>query len=141
MHVGGERRWRRAPRQPALLLADFGQGQPEPAELLRHRRKQIFGLAQLVEILVEKPVLTVVTGSPLRATLQQIVGQQRTDRRGHSAHPVMLFGFWRSPRSRPDLIPTLDRAASRPAYCRNRQERPGRHMRVLTIAALVSAPR
>src|SRR6266404_4817457 len=112
MHVGGERRWRRAPRQPALLLADLGQGQPEPAELLRHRRKQILGLAQLVEIFEEEPVLTVVTGSPLGTALQQIIGQQRTDRRGHSAHPVMLLGFWRPPRPRPDLIPTLDRATS-----------------------------
>src|SRR6266404_4503881 len=75
MHVGGERRWRRAPRQPALLLADLGQGQPEPAELLRHRRKQILGLAQLGEIFEEESVLTVVTGSPLSTALQQIVGK------------------------------------------------------------------
>src|SRR5258708_7153444 len=68
MHVGGERRWRRAPRQPALLLANFAQGQAEPAELLGHRRKQILGLAQLVEIFEEEPVLPVVAGSALGAS-------------------------------------------------------------------------
>jgi hypothetical protein len=55
--------------------------------------QQILGLAQLVEIFEEEPVLTVVTSSPLRTALQQIVGQQRTDRRDHSAHPVVfIFG-------------------------------------------------
>ena len=105
-----------AERRASRLLADLGQGQPEPAELLRHRRNQILGFAQLVEIFEEEPVLTVVTGSPLSTALQQIVGQHRTDRRDHSAHPVVLLGFWRSPQSRPDLIPTLDRAASRPGH-------------------------
>src|SRR6266436_194478 len=75
MHVGGECGWRRAPRQPALLLADFAQGQPEPAEFLRHRRQQILGLPQLVEIFEEEPVLAVVAGGALGAALQQVVGQ------------------------------------------------------------------
>src|SRR6266550_2831392 len=32
VHIGGECGWRRAPRQPALFLADLGQGQPQPAK-------------------------------------------------------------------------------------------------------------
>src|SRR5215469_2052116 len=53
MHIYGERGGCRAPRESALLMANLGQCQPESAELFGHRREQIVGLAQLVEIFEE----------------------------------------------------------------------------------------
>src|SRR5712671_4761303 len=83
MHVGGECGWRGAPRQPPLLLADLGQGQAQPAELLRHRRKQKFGFPQLFKIFEKEPVLPVISSSALSAPLQELIGQHRAAWLGH----------------------------------------------------------
>src|SRR5262252_9265183 len=73
VHIGGESGRRRAARQPALFPTNLSQCQPQPAKFYGHCCKQIFGLAQLVEILKEKPVFAVIAGGALGATLQQII--------------------------------------------------------------------
>src|SRR5262249_12018179 len=91
MHIDGERGRRRAPRQPALLLANLRQCQAEPTEFLWYRRKQILGLAELVEILEKEPVLPVVPRGALGAALQQVIGQHRTDRPDHHTYPLLYY--------------------------------------------------
>jgi hypothetical protein len=56
-----------------LLAANFSQSQPEPAEFLRHRGKQIFCFPQLFEIFQKKPVLPIISSSSLSTTLQQLI--------------------------------------------------------------------
>src|SRR5262252_4952773 len=75
MHVDAQCSWRRAPCQPALFPANLDERQPEPAEFLRHRRQQVSGFTQLVEIFKKEAVVPVVAGGSLRAPLQEIVGQ------------------------------------------------------------------
>src|SRR5215472_12351636 len=97
MHIYGKRGRRRAPREPALLMANLGQCQRESAELFGYRREQILGLAQLVEIFEEKPVLSIVSGSSLGTTLQQFVRQHRIALRNRH-HRLPAEGYpWLTP--------------------------------------------
>jgi hypothetical protein len=57
----------------------------QSAEFFRYRRKQVLGLAQLVEIFEEKPIS-----------------------RGRSRLRAGRSNYWQSPRSRPDVTPTPD---------------------------------
>src|SRR5690348_8634310 len=97
MHVEAERCRCRAPRQATLLLANFGERQSEPAEFLWHRREQIIGLAQFLEIFKKEPVLAVVDRGAPRATLQEIFGQDQVVRhnvssvRDGTAYPVLSY--------------------------------------------------
>ena len=84
VHVGRQRGGRRAVGQAALLAADLGQRHPEPAELARDRHLQVAGLLQLLEVLVEEAVLTVVAGGALPAARDQLVGQHGRNGSGGS---------------------------------------------------------
>ena len=63
VHVDRERRRRRVVAKAPLLAHDFGQRAARAAELRRHRQQQVARLAQLLEVLGEKPVLASYCGA------------------------------------------------------------------------------
>src|SRR5262245_21621732 len=71
VHVDRDRGGRRAIRQPGLLAADGCQVQAATAELRRHRRDEVAGGLQLVEVFLEKAVVAVVSRGALAAALEK----------------------------------------------------------------------
>jgi hypothetical protein len=51
VHVCGQGGGRRTIRQTALLVADFGQGHPQPTDLAGDRQLEVAGLLQFLEVL------------------------------------------------------------------------------------------
>ncbi|MQA90993.1 MAG: protein kinase, partial [Gemmatimonas sp.] len=70
MHVDPECGRRGKVGEPALLSADLRQGVAAPAQLLGHGDREVVGVAQRLEVLVEKAVLAVVGGRASGATGQ-----------------------------------------------------------------------
>jgi hypothetical protein len=62
VHVHGERGGRRRRRQSSLLAGEFGEAEPEAAEFAGNQRFQVSGGDQLVEVLGEERVVTVIAG-------------------------------------------------------------------------------
>ena len=59
--------------ESALLATHLGKVKSSPAKLLRHTHREIPGLPQVLEILVEEPVFSIVAGAALRKPAQQLV--------------------------------------------------------------------
>jgi hypothetical protein len=54
VHIDAERRRRRVIAEPTLLARHLGKRHAGPAKLLGHRYRQIAGVLQILEILVEE---------------------------------------------------------------------------------------
>src|SRR5215471_2545913 len=75
VHVDAERRRRSIISETALLAADFGKIETGTPQFFRDGHRQIAGIPQILEILVEEPVLAVVTAASLGELAQRLVGQ------------------------------------------------------------------
>jgi hypothetical protein len=105
VHVDRQGRGWRPVGETSLLLADFGEVQPLPAELLRDVDLQVACLLQFLEVLREEPIVAVVAGSALAAAVDQALGQDRRSRfgDGHGCPPSLHV--WRPPRAAPHTRP------------------------------------
>ena len=74
VHVDAERGGRRVVGETPRFAGDLGQREAEAAELPRHGHPQVAGLAQLVEVLLEEPVVAVVAGGAGAERLEHGVG-------------------------------------------------------------------
>jgi hypothetical protein len=77
VHVHGERRGVRVGGEPTLLVHALREGQTPPSQFTRHGDGEIPRPAQLVEVLLEEPVLAVVPGRALVEALEHRLGQDR----------------------------------------------------------------
>ena len=92
--------------------------QAPPAQLARHREREIPGPAQVVEVFLEEPVLAVVAGRAVAEALEHRLGQDRgRGRWGHDRSPPVV-GFVEPERSCPSR--GRDRARRRPPRRRSR---------------------
>src|SRR2546425_2910084 len=82
MHVRGKGGGGRAVREPALFVAHLCQGHARPAQLLRDSHLEIAGGTQLLEILGEESVLSVVGRGPFPAAVDDLVGEAGGTLRG-----------------------------------------------------------
>jgi hypothetical protein len=86
VHVDGNRGCRRVVRQAPLFAAYLGQAEAPTAELVWNRHAQITRRAQLLEVLIEEPVVAIVAWRPLVAARQQILRQDRAALRPTHCH-------------------------------------------------------
>src|SRR5579884_644430 len=102
-------------------------------ELLRHRRQQVAGRPQLLEVLGEEAIVAVVPGGALSAAVDELVGQDRSwwCDGGHGSCSLTL-GLSRSHCSVPipsmtdpghRAIPRSRDLAQRPSVCREAPSR------------------
>jgi len=75
MHVDAEGGRRRVVGEASLALADVGQRQALSAELLGDVHREIAGLPQILEVLLEEAIVPIVGPDTLRESLQKVVGQ------------------------------------------------------------------
>ena len=89
VHVHGQRGGVRVVGEPALLAHALREGQAPPSQVARHGDGEIPRPAQLVEVLLEEPVLAVVAGRALAEALEHRLGQDRG--RGRWGHDRRLL--------------------------------------------------
>ncbi len=94
MHVGGERRRRGAIGQPTLLLAHLGQVHPSTSELGWHGYVEVAGHPQVVEVLAEEAILSVVRRCTLGKTLDELIAQDLVFGQNRGGH-IGSFGWIR----------------------------------------------
>jgi hypothetical protein len=75
VHVDAERGRVRVRGEAALLVHDLREGETAAPELARHRAGEVARLLQLVEVLGEEPVVTIVARGARREALEHGVGK------------------------------------------------------------------